>query len=471
MIGTVVASLIFSFYCLHAPVSPVWVVLLVASLSFSLKLFLSEAKIQKVSGPNFLKSLVSLAAGLALESAVAFLWSNISIFSDIPLSIFETATALVLYTLSTTVFPLSAIVAAEIFNARINSSTRARSYPVFVPALIFAIAGIGQERVAGVGRAIWWVRGTSQVQSSRLLSRLGGPILVDFVVASAGYSVAWILWSAFERGDDRWTQLFARDDAVAFERDLLRHESDNALEEGNGNVRATESREETAPLLPETVSRNGSSGSRKRSKLVKPLSIVAFLTLFQLICPLFTRPLLLSDLSPSSKQRLYPSPIEHPQYTYPPVPVGCVATPPIGAEDGKSEPASALKLLLKETRTVASRGAKVISWEEAAVGIVEVAPSQGHSQGRRGREGWESMGDAEKSVLRSVGDVANQYKVYILATYSIERLAHGAKYNVATLVGPSSSNSSSGVPHVIASTTKHHPVTFIESYAHSHRID
>lgn len=429
MIGTLVASLIFSFYCLHAPVSPVWVVLLVASLSFSLKLFLVSSPLaltrtHKV--PLFLTVGGQDTEGLGPESPqvarlarcrsrVRFcrglpLVQHFHLFRHSSIHLRDSHRPSPLHAFDNRV-PSFGLVAAEIFNARINSSTRARSYPVFVPALIFAIAGIGQERVAGVGRAIWWVRGTSQVQSSRLLSRLGGPILVDFVVASAGYSVAWILWSAFERGDDRWTQLFARDDAVAFERDLLRHESDNALEEGNGNVRATESREETAPLLPETVSRNGSSGSRKRSKLVKPLSIVAFLTLFQLICPLFTRPLLLSDLSPSSKQRLYPSPIEHPQYTYPPVPVGCVATPPIGAEDGKSEPASALKLLLKETRTVASRGAKVISWEEAAVGIVEVAPSQGHSQGRRGREGWESMGDAEKSVLRSVGDVANQYKV------------------------------------------------------------
>lgn len=55
--------------------------------------------------------------------------------------------------------------------------------------------------------------------------------------------------------------------------------------------------------------------------------------------------------------------------------------------------------------------------------------------------------------------------MFILATYSIEQ--HKV-LNVATLVGPSDSSTT---PNIVFSTTKHHPVTFIESYSHSHRVD
>ena len=62
--------------------------------------------------------------------------------------------------------------------------------------------------------------------------------------------------------------------------------------------------------------------------------------------------------------------------------------------------------LLKETRRVASRGVKMISWSETALNLEER-----HMGNRKGKEGWEGMGEEERELLRKVGEIAEMYKV------------------------------------------------------------
>jgi len=65
-----------------------------------------------------------------------------------------------------------------------------------------------------------------------------------------------------------------------------------------------------------------------------------------------------------------------------------------------------MESLLKETRRVAGRGAKVISWSETALRLEE----KGNGR-RRGKEGWEGMGERERELLTRVGQIAEMYKV------------------------------------------------------------
>ncbi|GAA5897246.1 uncharacterized protein JCM6883_006630 [Sporobolomyces salmoneus] len=463
MIGTFLTTTVLSFYCLLPTVSPFFVALLTASLSFSLKLFLH------VSGPNFLRSLAILLSALSLGSLLSFLFTHRSIFT-LSLPATEIFAALILYLISSTLLPFSAILLAEIIFFRFPP----HSYPILVPALVFALAGIAQERPSGVGRTVWWnTKYPSSGGLGRWVDELGGNTLWDFIVASAGFSVAWCAWSWFER-EEWWMNFLLARQETGETGDLLQHyEQENngegettevegpvgATEEGGGEGVESIPTEQT-PLLPARTDEARMNWETKKNRLLKPLSILAFLLFLWLISPLFST----TSLRTSTARRSHPSPID-PEFVYPPMQVGCVSIPSSTTRRGTG--GVRLEALLRETRTVASRGAKVISLEETAVSLIEE-----EGEGKRDGKGWEGMGQAEKGLLRSVGEIADMYKVRLLSV-SVRVVRPKRTYNIATLVGPSISSplNYASSPRIVFSTTKHHPISFIESYSHSHRLD
>lgn len=120
--------------------------------------------------------------------------------------------------------------------------------------------------------------------------------------------------------------------------------------------------------------------------------------------------------SSSSFHHSHPSPLS-PSYQYPPLSVGCVA-PPLYSErhrkqnDPDTSPGGPhgrvgnMEDWIRETRVVASRGAKVISWSE---GAVRLEKGSGKKEDR-GKKGWEGMGESEKNLLRKVQGVADLYR-------------------------------------------------------------
>lgn len=238
-----------------------------------------------------------------------------------------------------------------------------------------------QERV-GVGRALWWIRQTSEIELN-WIERLGGMVLIDFVFAAAGFSIAKLLYLPF---DSNFIALMSsREEEV----DLLQDSEEGQINE------TTQATSERSPLLVphprRLISQSFLTVASTRPKhLSKPILILSFLLFLQLVCPLFTYPS--SPLAHS-----HPSPVDS-DFTYPPVSVGCVALPRY-AEGDK------LDNLLKETKRVASRGVKVISWEESAVRL------QGGRKGRGEEEGWDGMGSEEKRLLREVAEISEMYKV------------------------------------------------------------
>lgn len=214
--------------------------------------------------------------------------------------------------------------------------------------------------------------------------------MIDFVFGLAAFSLAELLFRPFEL-NTKLLALLRREETETEdgERDLLQTDSGQEQREP---IQGTEQ----TPLLVPQMFRVSSRDGPDRKRLLKPLSILTFLLFLQLVSPLYSRSLLLSS---SNIERQHPSP-QDPDYTYPPVPVGCVASP--RGEGNK------LDLLLKETKIVASKGAKVISWEETGVKIEESERSQ---RGREREMGWEGMGAEEKELLKRVAEVADVHKV------------------------------------------------------------
>ncbi|BGP57123.1 hypothetical protein JCM8202v2_004763 [Rhodotorula sphaerocarpa] len=125
-----------------------------------------------------------------------------------------------------------------------------------------------------------------------------------------------------------------------------------------------------------------------------------------------------------------------------------------------------LEAWLHESKVVASKGARILSWSEGAVTL-----SKGGTL-REGGTAWESLGEEEQDLLRRVGAVSDLYRVFILATYLVPVPAGPERHrllNVATLVGPRSPDTHADRANIVFSTTKHHPVPFVESYTHAVR--
>ncbi|GAA5885787.1 hypothetical protein JCM16303_006064 [Sporobolomyces ruberrimus] len=149
---------ILSFYKLTPAISPLFVIVLIATLSTALRLFLNVSS-------RFPLSCLSLLLGLFIGSTVSFCTYNGSTLRLLSLS--DATIALLLYSTSVVLFPFAAILLSEIIIFRF-----ALHHSIVFPSLLFALAGIAQERV-GVGRALWWVRKTGEIEL-RWLGKLKG---------------------------------------------------------------------------------------------------------------------------------------------------------------------------------------------------------------------------------------------------------------------------------------------------------
>ena len=75
----------------------------------------------------------------------------------------------------------------------------------------------------------------------------------------------------------------------------------------------------------------------------------------------------LSPSSPGTTTHLHPSPVDR-EYVYPPLKLACVVPPTSSARHNHQKlPAGSIEEFLRETRVVAARGAKILSWAEGAV--------------------------------------------------------------------------------------------------------
>ncbi|GAA5867834.1 hypothetical protein JCM3774_005874 [Rhodotorula dairenensis] len=362
---------------------------------------------------------------LALGTATSLALSNSTLSSTFS-SGCDTLTALVLYELVTTAIPL----AGTSFLLAAVPAQQARSFTsIFLAGLVLALVGSLYEHISGIGRVGWWIRapGLEAAESLTWARRSGGAVFVDWVAGAAAFALAQLAWT--------YTAVEAPCGGPPNTVNLLHETLEDEEEEAS-----------PANAFTEVV------GSTSRSKPAYFLLVLALLTL---LTPLF----------PAHRLSLtHPSP-DHRSYVYPPLPVGCVspASPP-----GRHR--ATIDDWLKETTVLAGRGVKVLSWSEGAVRL-----DRGAEHEPTDREaGWNAFGNDEQSLLRRVAKVCDMYKVYVLATYSVPPptdSGHRKLLNVATLVGPRGSRPTDddAAPNIVFSTTKQHPVPFVESYSHAGR--
>lgn len=355
------------------------------------------------------------------------------------LNITDTLAALLLSSLFAILPPLGGLLLAEgAINLHRSASegtfnpTRAgsRANELFCRALGFTLGGLVQEQWSGVGRTLWWVRGIG--------GELGwvrawiGPGGVDLLFGLAGVALGEVMVGMWEGRKEEQGQ-----------RDLLREEEQ---EQDRGTLG------------------DGVQVDRVVTKgpAMRMLLAIGLLALFSSSLPTL-----------STFHRTHPSP-DLPSFVHPPLKVGCVAPRPRSG----SRATTNLDDYLHETRIVAGRGAKIISWPEGAVRL-----EKGAGEGERDKDGWDGMGAQERELLGRVGEVASSSGVssftdgetvtelnrlfvqsFILATYLVPASLSGHKlHNVATLVGPSAGGDHK--PTVHFSTTKHLSVPFIETYS------
>lgn len=379
---------------------------------------------------RFLGLFLPLLAFLAAGSALSALLTNRA--ADSFSSAFDAALVALLYSLVSAVLPLVALFVSHLALQHVEPGRDKGYTALLLPAWLFALAGIVQEQ-AGVGRLGWWVKPVVEVEDGLgWVARLGGQVAVDFAVAAAGIVLGDVVSSAVRRSENgaerREIRLFDESDA----------------------------------------------DEQPRRQTRRPVRLLLGLLLAIVVAPLLP----LTSHPPSR-----PSPTDS-TYTYPPVKVACVV-PPTHHNHGRQELLTTLKDWLAETRVVAGRGAKVLSWSESAVRLDKGAR-------RDEGDGWDAMGQQEQRPLQSVAEVCDMYKVgskrgrslgseltffvaqvAILATYLVPPPSSSRRnnklLNVATLVGPTTDADEPSGPNLIWSTTKHHPVPLVESYSHVSR--
>ncbi|GAA6005173.1 uncharacterized protein JCM10292_005594 [Rhodotorula paludigena] len=395
-------------YALAPATSALSTVVLVAGTSVVIKNGLATHR-QPVA--RFLGLFLPLLAFLAAGSAWSALLTNRA--ADSFSSAFDAALVALLYSLVSAVLPLVALVVSHLALQHVEPGRDKGYTALLVPAWLFALAGIVQEQ-AGVGRLGWWVKPAVEVADGLgWVARLGGQVAVDFAVAAAGIALGEVVCSTVRRSEDG-----------AERRDIRLFDDADMNEHARTQIR----------------------------RLVRLLLVLLFALNVSPLLPLTSYP-------PS-----HPSPTD-PTYTYPPVKVACVV-PPTHHNHGRQELLTTLEDWLAETRVVAGRGAKGLSWSESAVRL---------DKGTRRDEGdgWDAMGQQEQRLLQSVAEVCDMYKVYILATYLVPPPSSSRQnnklLNVATLVGPTTDADEPSGPNLIWSTTKHHPVPLVESYSHVSR--
>lgn len=301
--------------------------------------------------------------------------------------------------------PVFALVINEILTAKIYQKylVSRSELAVFLPALLLAFTGILSESL-GLGRAFWWI----QMESSRFdwVSRYLGPVGIDFLVGLLCTTLShWVLLDLTTKPftsttlDSPLATLSPRRKPV-FAQDLL---SDTVILEPNCLNAATaqgesDSANATKVQEPKQVT--------LRNPLLPSVYILVFIFLFSYLPAID----IFHHFHPSTSV---------PDYIYPPVSIACVA--PRNSFDrhrkGK-EAETTLEDYLHETRVVASRGAKITSWNEGAVTLQDGSGKS--SEGNR-EEGWSGMGKVEREFLNAVALSANQYQVsllsYILTRY------------------------------------------------------
>lgn len=366
-------------------------------------------------------------ASLVVGTSLSLLLTNPSA-GDTLSSPFDTLLAVSLWALVTSLAPLVALtVGALTFPSGSGNGYTA----ILVPSLLLAAVGIIQE-CAGTGRLGWWVAPLVDADGVGWITRVAGQVGGDVLACASGIALAEVA------------------------RSQTRSDGEGGVRLGEGDAA-------------------GAGDDERRQSLRRPLRLLALAMVLVLAGPLLPS----SAYNPS-----HPAP-DHPRYTYSPLKVACVVPPSLLARRGAEPQTPSLDDWLAESRIVAGRGAKVLSWSEGAVRLEKGArqvPDDGED---------EEMGADEAALLAKVGEVCDMYKVrhsspesgvapaharpqvYILATYVVPPASashrHDHKYlNVATLVGPGASSSAPG-PHIVWTTTKQRPVPFVESFSHTLR--
>ncbi|GAA6049289.1 hypothetical protein JCM3770_005924 [Rhodotorula araucariae] len=396
-------------YAVAPATSTLSVIVLIAVVWTHLKHALQTAR----HPPARALAVVVLAlAALVVGTVNSFLLSNPAAGATLH-SKADTLLVLALFALVTAACPLLALALA----AGGVGGGRGTYAALLVPGLLFALVGILQER-AGAGRVGWWVSPLLHADGGAWITRMLGQVGADAGVCTAGVALAEL--------------------GLA----LLRY-----------------------PLGGGTLPAAATQSEPERFAARRPLRLLAFVAAVALVGPLVP----VSRYVPE-----HPVP-DNKAWTYPPLKVGCVVPPALvspgrDSDHGRHAHRTTLDDWIAETRVVAGRGAKVLSWSEGAVRL---------EKGQRGEEGdgWEAMGGDERAILERVAEVCDMYKVYVLATYlvpptSASSHASHKDLNVATLVGPASlsPDPSARGPYLVWSTTKQHPVPLVESYAHAARL-
>ncbi|GAA5924109.1 hypothetical protein JCM1841_004576 [Sporobolomyces salmonicolor] len=413
LVWSTVSLAALSAYSLAPATPPICVAVLIAAVTLILKLLLST-RLHVHSGAA--AELAALFLALLTGSTIAFACSNPHLGSIV--SGADSLIGLLLYSTFVCLVPLLGLLLGELVASSFPASCPASA--ILFSTLCFVASGLVQEQL-GAGRALWWIRHADAELD--WAATYGGPPLVDCLYAMGGIALAQIIFLAMDTN--------AQGEAI------------NLLSEpAELPVQTSLSPETTATQLP---------------RLRKPIAVLAFA-----LCLLFVSPILRTP----AFDHAHPSP-QDPSYRYPPLKVGCVVPPAQPRQHHKDEPRSKLDDWLHETKVVAGRGAKVVSWSEGALRL----DGKGRKEKQEG-EGWEAMGKEEQEVLKRVAEVCDMYKIYVHAAYLVPApdAPRHKLLNVATLVGPSSSPSSTAI-NVVWSTTKHHPVPFVESYSYATRLD
>ncbi|SCV71707.1 BQ2448_3295 [Microbotryum intermedium] len=281
------------------------------------------------------------------------------------------------------------------------------------------------------GRPLWWFHYSES--SLAWLGKYGGLVVVDFIYACVGFSIAQIVIERFLSGGQ---QECPSPIATA---DLLGGEDPPEQFQGcHSNER------ERTTNHPEPASRSSKA----------PFVLLALTILLCIVGPFL-------NSTPFAPAHPLPS---DPSSIYPPLKAGCAVPGVFNLHRARKDVAVSIENWIKARQRSASTGAKILSWSESSVRLENVAD--------------------EMLLWARVGSVAGMYKmrlwlleshfkdVFILITYTVPASApdpRHKRYNAATLIGPTSDPNITSW-RTISTTTNHLPVSFIETYASATRF-
>lgn len=276
----------------------------------------------------------------------------------------ETLPALGYYSFTTVFVPALTIAMGEALTLKMGEGGQGSWSGLLVRGWMFALGGVAQERLSGVGRTVWWIQGGSLLG---WVSRWVGPSGVD------------LMWGVV---------------AAAVSQDVLsrlagRAAGGVALATGEGDQVAegyTDDQSDADPATWDITSNPAIDTKSPSFNSPSPAHVIFSLSLALLVLSPY-----LPTLTPPTTHPSHTSPA----FTYPPVTVACVA-PDLADSHRKGSPASDLEGWLAETRRIGAR-ARVVSWSEGAVRLDK-------GEGK------------EEELWRKVAGVADQYGVSTVAT-------------------------------------------------------